>query len=213
MHVFVVGASGFTGRNISNELVARGHTVTGLSRRAPKDVSGFQNYIEADFASSFSDVLTDGHYDAVVIAIKEDAETAGDFSKIVAKLVREAFGRGIRVGFVGGAGTLLLPSGAGRVMDQPDFPAAFQGGARAGELLLAALQQSGLENWFFVSPPIMYGADVAVKASGTYQRGVDEVLFGADGASTISGEDFAKAFVDELENPQAVGSRFTVATQ
>lgn len=210
MHVLVVGASGFTGGNISRELVSRGHTVTGLSRHAAKDTSLFRDYIEADFGREFREVLAEGNYDAVVIATKEDAEAVGEFSKVVAEITREASTRNARVGFVGGAGTLLLPSGVGRVKDQPDFPEAFRGVARSAELVLDALTQSGLKNWFFLSPPISYGAQVEVEASGGYTRGEDEALFRADGQSIIAGEDYAKAFVDELEHPQALGKRFTV---
>lgn len=49
MKVFLTGASGYVGRHVAQELVSRGHEVTGLARRASPSTDGLNN-IEWCFA-------------------------------------------------------------------------------------------------------------------------------------------------------------------
>jgi putative NADH-flavin reductase len=46
--------------------------------------------------------------------------------------------------------------------------------------------------------------------TGVFRYGTDTLLFGEDGESRISFEDFAIALVDELETPKYIGQRFTI---
>ncbi len=51
----------------------------------------------------------------------------------------------------------------------------------------------------FISPAGAYGAFAPGERTGRYRVGDEIALFDADGASTISGADFAIAVVDEIE--------------
>jgi uncharacterized protein len=54
-------------------------------------------------------------------------------------------------------------------------------------------------------------AGLISRATGRYRVGGDVLLTDADGNSTISGADYAKAFVDEIEQPAHRRQRFSVA--
>jgi uncharacterized protein len=47
--------------------------------------------------------------------------------------------------------------------------------------------------------------------TGHHRAGTDQLLVDAAGKSYISAEDFAVAIVDEIEQPQFQGQRFTAA--
>ena len=49
------------------------------------------------------------------------------------------------------------------------------------------------------------------QATGRYRVGGDILLTDADGNSNVSGADYAKAFVDETEQPAHRRQRFSVA--
>lgn len=62
--------------------------------------------------------------------------------------------------------------------------------------------------------PILHGHGVAAgfapgERTGKFRLGRDQLLVGADGKSRISMEDYAIAFVDELESPRHARARFT----
>jgi putative NADH-flavin reductase len=63
-------------------------------------------------------------------------------------------------------------------------------------------------DWTFVSALICSGPG---NRTGKYRRGDDQLLFDSRGESRISAEDFAGAFLDEVQNPNHVRRRFTVA--
>ncbi|NER61831.1 NAD(P)H-binding protein, partial [Pseudomonas sp. MAFF212428] len=107
---------------------------------------------------------------------------------------------------VGGAGSLLLPSGQ-RVIDSPDFPAEYQAEASAGSVFLDTLRQEHELDWTFLSPSAEF---VEGERSGGYKVGKDHLLIGADGKSWITFADYAIALLDEVEKPAHTKQRFTV---
>lgn len=54
------------------------------------------------------------------------------------------------------------------------------------------------------------GAKGPGKRTGKYRLGKDDLIADAQGNSFISVEDYAKAMVDELENPAHHKERFTI---
>ena len=131
-----------------------------------------------------------------------EAQTAATRS-----IIRAAQGAGVmRIFAVGGAGTLLV-NGV-RTMDRPDFPVAFEGGAKSTAVVKELLrEQSGLD-WTVLCPPMLIRPG---ERTGKFRLGLDDLLTAPDGSSRISVEDFAIAFVDELETPKHIHRRFTVA--
>jgi putative NADH-flavin reductase len=111
-----------------------------------------------------------------------------------------------RILAVGGAGTLLVDGV--RNLDKPDFPIAFSGGAKSTAVVKDFLKaEPGIE-WTVLCPPMSINPGTR---TGKFRLGGDDLLVAPDGSSKISAEDFAVAFVDEMEQPRHTGRRFTLA--
>ena len=134
--------------------------------------------------------------------------SAAHFSTIEPQAIIEPVKRaGVkRLLVVGGAGSLLLPSGD-RVIDSPDFPEAYKAEATAGVRFLETLEGEPNLDWTFLSPSAEF---VEGERSGRYKVGKDHLLIGADGRSWITFADYAIAMLDELEKPAHSRQRFTV---
>ena len=130
-----------------------------------------------------------------------DAQTSGTKSIIAA-----AKAAGVkRILAVGGAGTLLVDGV--RTMDRPEFPLAFEGGAKSTAVVKELLKHEHDIDWTVLSPPM---AIAPGQRTGKFRLGLDELLVLPDGSSKVSLEDYAMAMIDELEQPRHIGRRFTV---
>lgn len=202
MKVALIGASGNAGGRILEELAARGHQVVAIARRSERIARRVG--VEAH-AADVNDVpglvrLLRG-CDAVISSTPFRATDPQNLFEAV----RAA--RAPRYLVVGGAGSLLLDNGE-RLVDQPDFPAAFRPSAEPGAAFLDLLRQIDDIDWTFLSPSAQF---VAGERTGLFRLGGDQLLRDAEGRSWISFEDYAVALVDELETPRHRGGRrFTV---
>jgi len=106
---------------------------------------------------------------------------------------------------VGGAGSLEIAPGQ-RVVDLPDFPAAYKAEATKGAEFLDRLKGEKQLDWTFLSPSAEF---VPGERTGKFRIGKDSLLSNEAG-SRISFEDYAIALVDEIEKPQHSRQRFTV---
>jgi len=210
--VVVFGATGFAGGHITDELVRRGHKVIAVAR----DTSSLaqRDGVEARSGSvddtAFVTEVAAGS-DVVVSALSTKAGGGGvEFSDALTTLLAGAEAAGARLGVVGGAATLLTAPGGPRVLDA-GFPDEIRPIAEEQARGQAALENSGTDvDWFYVSPSALFGRDFAGERTGTFRIGDDILLTNADGTSTISGADYAIAFVDEIERPAHHQKRFTV---
>ena len=75
------------------------------------------------------------------------------------------------------------------------------------ERRLATLRKNHTLDWTYVSPAAMIAAG---ERTGKFRMGADQLVMDAKGESRISAEDFAVAFLDEVEKPQHIRQRFTV---
>ena len=107
---------------------------------------------------------------------------------------------------VGGAGSLQVAPGKA-LIDTPGFPEAYKAESSAGGRFLDALRKEGDLDWTFLSPSAEFAPG---ERTGRFRLGGNELLVDATGKSRISMEDFAIAFVDELEHPKHNRQRFTV---
>ncbi len=107
---------------------------------------------------------------------------------------------------VGGAGTLEVSPGIA-LMDAPGFPEAYRSEGMGGRRFLDVLRGQTELDWTFLSPSAEF---VPGTRTGSFRIGQDQLLVGADGKSWISMEDYAIAFVDEMETPRHPRQRFTV---
>ncbi|MFR9730035.1 NAD(P)-dependent oxidoreductase [Saccharopolyspora sp. MS10] len=214
MRIVLFGATGYAGGRILSEALARGHEVVGVAR----DVSRLAPHPRLTArAGSLHDpdllreVTRDA--DAVVIATPGRPLEGGEkLLDAVPGLLAAARADGFRLGVVGGAASLLVAEGGPRLLDTPGFPAEFAVEATAHAKVLDALRAAPEEvDWFYLSPPAEFGAHVPGERTGRYRAGGDVLLSDADGRSTIGGDDYALAFVDELEARRHHRARFTVA--
>jgi putative NADH-flavin reductase len=133
MDILVFGASGTIGRVIAAELLERGHTVTGVTRGGDP-IEGLDAVEAGDATDPASVAARVAGHDAVVSAVGPRRGSADDTSLLVdaAAAVSEGLRRAgrSRVVVLGGAGSLLLPSGQ-RVVEAPDFPDAWKANALA----------------------------------------------------------------------------------
>ena len=216
--VALIGASGYVGKAILHELLERGWQVKALVRNPQKislknpalkvekvDVSD-EKQLEAAL-SGYADVISAYNPGWKNPAIYED--TLANYPKILAAAKTANVKRLL---IVGGAGSLFVAPGL-RVMDTGKVPEAILPGVRSlAEFYLGTLAKENGIDWVFFSPAGVLGnADGSPGVrTGKYRLGKDDLIVDADGNSTISVEDYAKAMVDELESPAHHKERFTI---
>lgn len=205
MKIAIFGGTGAVGSRVVAEAVRRGHAVTALSRRRPTqplpDGAAWQQGDAADPAAVAKAAAAN---DVVVAAHGPTREPGGNRAAYVDTIRTLAGNVGAtRLVVVGGAGSLLVAPGV-RLLDTPDFPAAYKAEALVGADALAALRSSGPEvDWTYLSPaPELTPGE----RTGTYRVGDDSPV-----GESISYDDYAVALVDELERPAHRRTRFTVA--
>jgi putative NADH-flavin reductase len=212
MKVAIIGASGQIGAFIRDEALSRGHRVTAIVRNPEKiNVSNPRlTVVKADVLEGKVDDLLKGH-DAVISAYNPGwsnpdiyNEQIRGYKAIISGVKRSGIKRLL---VVGGAGTLEVAPGV-LVLDVTNFPEQVKGGVLATKETLHMLKEEKELEWTFLSPPSSISAG---ERTGHYRVGKDQLLKNAGGESKISTQDYAIAMLDELEHPQHIRERFTVA--
>ncbi|MDN5547255.1 NAD(P)H-binding protein [Rhodococcus sp. IC4_135] len=208
--IAVFGGNGFAGSAIAKEAASRGHEVTVVARSAQSGTD--TNVVQGSVHDNTIVEQITADNDVVVVAIPAREIDGKRLLDAVTPLADAAARNGARIAVVGGAGSLLVAEGGPRVVDTPDFPDAYKGEALAHADVLDALRATDSNvDWFYVSPAAAFGAHAGVAPKGSFQVGGDILLTDAEGNSAIAGEDYAHAFVDEIETPAHRRQRFTVA--
>ena len=208
--IAVFGGNGFAGSAIAKEAASRGHEVTVVARSAQSGTD--TNVVQGSVHDNTIVEQITADNDVVVVAIPAREIDGKRLLDAVTPLADAAARNAARIAVVGGAGSLLVAEGGPRVVDTPDFPDAYKGEALAHADVLDALRATDSNvDWFYVSPAAAFGAHAGVAPKGSFQVGGDVLLTDAEGNSAIAGEDYAHAFVDEIETPAHRRQRFTVA--
>ncbi len=212
-NVLLIGATGFVGSAVLNELLERGHEVTAVVRNAAKLP---QNELLTAVEQDVSDVeaiakLAEGK-DAVISAYNPgwmNPEIEKLITENYPKILEAAKKSGVeRLIIVGGAGTLFCAPGL-RVVDSGVIPAEIMDGVRPlGNFYLNTLTNENDIDWVFFSPAGVL--DEEGKKTGNYRLGKDDLIVDAEGNSHISVQDYADALVNELEKPAHHKERFTI---
>jgi putative NADH-flavin reductase len=199
--IAILGITGRAGSRIANELMQRGHTVTGVARKVEGAEARPGLSLKSADATSVDELVPvlRGH-DAVISATRF---AGGSDAATLVAAVKQA---GVpRLLIVGGAGSLEVAPGKALV-DTPEFPDAYKPEAQAGGAMLKALRAEKELDWTFLSPSALLAPG---ERTGKFRLGSDSLLSDANGKSWISMEDYAMAMADEVEVPKHSRQRFT----
>lgn len=212
-NVLLIGATGFVGSAVLNELVSRGHKVTAVVRNIEKLAkSDLVDAVKEDVANVEAIAKLAEGKDAIISAYNP-GWTNPDIATLITenypKILEAAKKSGVeRLLIVGGAGTLFCAPGL-RVVDSGAIPEEIMGGVRPlGDFYLNTLMNENDIDWVFFSPAGVF--DQEGKKTGNYRLGKDDLIVDAEGNSHISVQDYADAMVNELEKPAHHKERFTI---
>ncbi len=211
MKIVLFGASGRLGQRIAQEALNRGHAVTAVVRDPAKLALTHERLMVAqgDVRDAAEVARVAAGHDIVASAVGPTGDQGPHLLVDAAHaLIAGTRRAGVaRLIVVGGAGSLEAAPGVD-LLDTPDFNPAWRPGAIAHRDALAVYRAASDLDWTCVSPAAFIAPG---ERTGHYRVGGDQVLNDANGESRISMEDFAIAFVDEIEAPQFPRRRFTVA--
>ncbi len=215
-NVALIGASGFVGNAILNELLNRGHHVTAIVRNASKLKVSSPNLeikkIDVEDTSAIIEVLK-GKY-AVISAYNpgwSNPNMYEDTLRVYPKILNEVKASGVkRLQIVGGAGSLFVKPGL-RLVDTGTLPEAWLPGVKSmAKFFLETLVNEKELDWVFFSPAANLGNLTTGVRTGKFRLGKDDLIVDEKGESFISVEDYAMAMVDELEQENHHQERFTI---
>jgi putative NADH-flavin reductase len=210
MKIALFGASGTIGQRIAQEALRRGHQVTAIVRDpAGIQISDPQLTVTQGNVLDLANVAqVAAEHDVVVSAISpkgQSLQMLTDAAQSLLEGVKRAGGK--RLIIVGGAGSLEVAPGV-RLIDTPEFPAAWKGIAQAHHDALEVYRQNGDVDWAYASPAAFIAPG---ERTGTYRLGTEQLVTDEKGESRISAEDFAVVLLDEIEQPRFSRQRFTAA--
>jgi putative NADH-flavin reductase len=198
--IALIGASGNIGSRILAEASQRGHSVIGIVRNPEKlTPQPHLQIVRGDIANPADLARHLRGADVVVVSVRW-----ADNAPQLLEAVRQS---GVaRLIAVIGAGSLQASPGV-RVIDTPEFPAAWRPGSEAAVRALDIFRAEQGIDWVTVSPSWNIAPG---ERTGKFRVGGDELLRDAAGESRISREDFAVAILDEVERPVHHRQRITV---
>ena len=210
MKIALIGATGFVGSAILNELADRKHEITAIAR-TPKDTAN-ATWVAADIfnVDSLAEILK-GH-DVVVNAYNPGWTNPNIYDDFLAgsKAIQEAVKKsGVkRFITIGGAGSLYVAPDL-QAVDTPDFPKEIFPGANAARHYLNIIKEEKDLDWAFFSPAFEMHAGIKTGRTGKYRLGLENPVFNDEQRSILSVEDLAVVIADEVETPKHHQVRFT----
>jgi len=208
--VALIGATGFVGSHLLQELVNRGYDVTAVARSVEKipvkDGKPKTTAVDVTDVKALAAAIKGS--DLVLSAFNagwNNPNIYEDFmkgSQAIQEAVKEAGVK--RYIVIGGGGSLFIDGK--QIVDDPEFPEKFRGGATAARDYLNLLKKETGLDWTFVSPALdMFPGE----RTGKYRLGTESPVFDDKGDSAISVQDLSVAIVDEIENHKFPRQRFT----
>lgn len=214
--VALIGASGYVGNAILNELLERGHHVTAIVRHASKVKASSPNLeikeVDVEDVAATTEALKEN--DAVISAYNpgwSNPNMYEDTLRVYPKILDEAKASGVkRLLIVGGAGSLFVKPGL-RLVDTGTLPEAWLPAVKSmAKFYLETLVNEKELDWVFFSPAANLGNLTSGVRTGKFRLGKDDLIVDEKGESFISVEDYAVAMVDELEKENHHQERFTI---
>ena len=210
MNIALIGATGFIGSALLKEALSRGHQVTALVSRPERlPTHPHLRAVKADVQDTPALVQALAGHDAVLTAFSghAQAEVQAYYLKGIRSVIAATKDARVpRLLVVGGAGSLEVAPGV-QLLDTPQFPAEYRATAEGARQALKLLRSQDGLNWTMLSPSAVIFPG---ERTGRFRLGGDQLLVDARGESRVSVQDYAAAFVDELERPAHERRRFTV---
>ena len=210
LNIALIGATGVIGSRIAAEAARRGHQVTALARNPERVQAGVANLKAAkvDLLDAASLAAAVRGHDVVASAYAPPRDDAAILTKATHALVEAVRAAGLKwLVIVGGAGSLEVAPGK-QLVDTEGFPDAYKAVALAHREGFNYLRTLSDLDWTFFSPAALIAPG---ERTGTFRTGANTLIVDAEGNSRISAEDYAVAFVDELEQGRFVRQIATVA--
>lgn len=214
MKVALIGATGFVGNAILNELTDRNYNVVAIARNTNKieNNSDTIEKINADVFNSEDISKAISGADLVISAYNPgwtNPNIADEYRKGAESIQKAVENSDVkRLIVIGGAGTLKIDGNY--LVDGADFSKDIYPAANSvRNYFVENLSKNETLDWEFFSPAIeMYNGNGLTKTEN-YRYGSDAPVFNAEGRSLLSVEDLAVAVVDEVENKQFIRKQFT----
>ncbi|NIE65111.1 NAD(P)-dependent oxidoreductase [Burkholderia sp. Ax-1719] len=209
LKIALFGATGMVGSRIAAEAARRGHQVSALVRQ-PERVAAGPNVeaVKVDLLDAAQVAAAARGHDVVASAYAPPMSQLDDLQTASRALVDGTRAAGLkRLVVVGGAGSLEVAPGQ-QLVDTEGFPAAYKPIALAHRDAYAYYRTVSDLDWTFFAPAALIAPG---ERTGTFRTGATTLIADAKGESRISAEDYAVAFVDELEQGRFVRQIATVA--
>ncbi|WP_329561683.1 NAD(P)-dependent oxidoreductase [Kitasatospora sp. NBC_01266] len=210
--IAVFGANGTIGSAVVREALNRGHQVTAVVRDPAKitETHPSLTVTKGDVLDPASVSAAATGQDVLVSAVgggdgPGHLATIEPAARSLVTGLRTLGDQAPRLIAVGGAGSLRTPDGK-QVWDAPGLPDWLLQIMHAHGDALDHLRTVSDVSWTSLSPAATIEPG---KRTADFRTAQDELVTGADGSSRISVEDYAVALVDEIEQPQHLGERFT----
>jgi len=210
MKIAIIGATGFVGSAILNELSERKHDITAIARN-PKDTKNV-NWISTDiFNVDELAAILKGN-DIVISAYNAGWTNPDIYDDFIAgsKAIQEAVKKSEVKRFIviGGGGSLFVAPDL-QAVDTPDFPKEYYIAATAARDYLNIIKEEKELDWAFFSPAFEMHAGTTTGRTGKYRLGLENPVFNDEQRSILSVEDLAVVIADEAETPKHHQVRFT----
>jgi len=214
LKIALFGATGMVGSRIVAEAARRGHKVSALVRQ-PERVAAAPELAGPNIEAAKADLLdaasvgaaVRGH-DVVASAYAPPKDRLGDLLIASRALVEGVRAAGLRrLVVVGGAGSLEVAPGK-QLVDTDGFPDAYKAIALAHREAFDYYRTVTDIDWTFFAPAAIIAPG---ERTGTLRTGAQTLIADANGESRISAEDYAIAFVDELEQGRFIRQIATAA--
>lgn len=216
--IVVCGATGNLGGKIVTEALNRGHDVIGVSRNPDSLDVDHPNFsaVGGDVSNLESMLEIIRGVDVVIVSVggngiddTPENSAANQAALTFIQAARQLGAAAPRVIQMGG-GTTLLDNGV-LGLDRLDVE---EGTARHGRYYghwhaLLNYRAATDVQWTVVSPPPGTALHPGER-TGVFRLGEDDVIVGENGEASISEEDLAMAYINEVEDPQFIGKRITI---
>lgn len=212
MKIAIIGATGFVGSAILNELATKNHEITAIARN-PKNTKNI-NWIAADISNIDALAALLEKNDVVISAYNAGWTNPNIYDDFIAgsKAIQEAVKKsGVkRLIVIGGGGSLFVAPNL-QAVDTADFPKEYYVAATAARDYLNIIKKEKDLDWAFFSPALEMHQGITTGRTGKYRLGLENPVFNEDKRSILSVEDLAVVIANEVEIPKHHQVRFTAA--